>query len=146
MKLVAVSLSLLVLAACGSPAAPAPSSSPAPAAAGGSTPSTPAALAAYQGADRQQLLEAGARKEGTLTWYTSLAGSILDSLTNGFKAKYPYLNVQVYRGDESDILTKATQEAQANKPVFDVVEVTPTASLLLTDAKLLAPYYSPGAA
>jgi len=132
---------LVVLAACGGSAAPASGGGSATTSSG--PPSTPAALASYQGSDRQEILEAGAKKEGTLTWYTSLAGPILDSLTNAFKSKYPYLKVEVYRGDESDILTKATQEAQANKPVFDVVEVTPTASLLLADGKLLAPYYSP---
>jgi iron(III) transport system substrate-binding protein len=134
---------MLALAACGgSSAAPAPAGG----SAGGGAPSSPPAIAAYNAADRQAVLEAGAKKEGTLTWYTTLAGSILDSLTNGFKAKYPYLKVDVYRGDESDIITRATQEAQANKPVFDVVEVSPTASLILGAGKLLAPYNSPSAA
>jgi iron(III) transport system substrate-binding protein len=136
---------LLMLAACGGGSAASVAGSGAAGSSGGA-PTSPTAIAAYNGADRQAVLEAGARKEGTLTWYTTLAGSILDSLTNGFKAKYPYLNVDVYRGDESDIITKATQEAQANKPVFDVVEVSPTASLILDSDKLLAPYSSPSAA
>jgi len=136
---------MLVLAACGGGSA-------APAAQGGSgaqagaqsgPPTTPEQLAAYTGADREQILEAGAKKEGTLTWYTSLAGPIVDSLANGFKAKYPGVNVDIFRSDESAILTRATQEAQANKPVFDVVEVTPTASLLLAQGKLITAFNSP---
>jgi iron(III) transport system substrate-binding protein len=138
--------SLLGLAACGGGAAPAPAQgapSGAAAAAKAGAPSSPEQLAAYQAADRQQTLETGAKKEGTLTWYTTLAGPIIDSLANGFKAQYPYLKVEIYRADESAILTRAIQEDQAGKPVFDVIEVTPTASLLLSEAKLLAPYYSP---
>jgi iron(III) transport system substrate-binding protein len=141
---------MLLLSACGggSAAAPAPSSgSPATSqAAVSGAPSTPEQLAAYQGSDRQQLLEAGAKKEGTLTWYTSLAGPIIDSLANGFKAKYPYLKVDIFRADESALMTRALQESQAGKPVFDAIEVTPTTSVLLAEGKLLAPYASPGAA
>src|SRR5690349_9754604 len=128
--------SLLALTACGGGAAPAPASSGATTKASGGAPTTPEQIAAYQGSDRQQVLEAGAKKEGTLTWYTTLAGDILDSLTNDFKAKYPYLKVEVYRADESAILTRAIQESQAGKPVFDVIEVTPTASLQLSDGGL----------
>jgi iron(III) transport system substrate-binding protein len=137
---------LLFLAACGGGAASSPAQGGASGGAAASgAPTTPEQIAAYQGADRQQVLEAGAKKEGTLTWYTTLAGDILDSLTNDFKAKYPYLKVEVYRADESAILTRAIQEAQAGKPVFDVIEITPTASLQLTEGGLLASYYSPTA-
>lgn len=139
-------LVLLALSACGGGSAAAPPPSAASGAAQTGPPSTPEQLAAYQGADRQQVLEAGAKKEGTLTWYTSLAGPIIDSLTSGFKAKYPYLKVEVFRADESAMLTRALQEAQAGKSVFDAIEVTPTTSLLLNEAKLLAPYASPSAA
>ena len=37
-------------------------------------PATVAKIAAYMGADREQLLHAGAKTEGVATWYTSLAG------------------------------------------------------------------------
>ena len=141
-------LGLLALSACGGGSAAAPASSNAGTGAPAQTgaPSTPEQLAAYQGSDRQQVLEAGAKKEGTLTWYTSLAGPIIDSLAAGFKAKYPYLKVDIFRGDESVLMTRALQEAQAGKPVFDTIEVTPTTSRLLAEAKLLAPYSSPTAA
>lgn len=136
---VVAGFTILLAAACGGgTAAPAGST-----AGSGGQAKTPEQLAAYQGADRQQLLEAGAKKEGTLTWYTTLAGPIVDSLANGFKAKYPFLNVEIFRADERAILTRATQEAQAGKPVFDAIEITPTASLLLAQSKLLAPFNSP---
>ena len=42
---------------------------------------SPAALAAYNGADREQRLLAGAKAEGKVVWYTSLAGSSYKELT-----------------------------------------------------------------
>src|SRR5581483_9396241 len=48
-----------------------------------------------------------------------------------------------FRAAENELLTKATQEAQAGRQVFDVIETPPTAIRLLEDAGLLTPYYSP---
>ena len=133
--------------ACGPGAAP-PASAPAqpagsaPAAASGK-PSTITELAAYQGGDRQQLLQAGARQESKLTWYTSLTGPIIDRLLAGYKQKYPFVETEYFRAAENELLTKATQEAQAGRQVFDVIETPPSAIRLLEDAGLLVPYYSP---
>jgi iron(III) transport system substrate-binding protein len=108
--------------------------------------SAPAQLAAYQGSDRQQVLEAGARQEGQLTWYTSLTGPIIDRLLAGFKQQYPYVEPEAFRAAENELLTKATQEAQAGRQVFDVIETPPSAIRLLREAGLLVPYYSPSLA
>jgi len=62
------------------------------------------------------MLEAGAKKEGSLTWYTSLAGDIVDALANGFKQKYG-IQVDVFRAAEDQLITKAPQEAQANNAI-----------------------------
>jgi iron(III) transport system substrate-binding protein len=133
-----VCLSLGLLTACGGSAAPALSGS-------GAASAGPANIATYQGADRQQILEAGAKKEGAVTWYTSLAGDIIDSLANTFKQKYG-VQVDVYRGTENEIITRVTQEAQAGKNVMDVVESPITTGEILGEAKLLAPFYSPALA
>jgi iron(III) transport system substrate-binding protein len=122
--------------------------STAPAATGASGPPTTAAgLATYRGADRQAILEAGAKREAKLVWYTSLAGDVIGVLTNAFKAKYPYITtVDVFRGAENEIITRATNEAQAGQPSFDVVESPPTTTVLLADGTLLRPYFSPSVA
>ena len=44
-----------------------------------------AELAAYAGADREQRLLAGAKAEGKVLWYTSLAGSSYKQLAKGFE-------------------------------------------------------------
>ncbi|HLQ35821.1 MAG TPA: extracellular solute-binding protein [Chloroflexota bacterium] len=129
----------LLLAACGGTAAPAPASG-AVALSG-----RVAELASYQGANRQQQLEAAAKKEGALNWYTSLAGEVVDNLANGFKQKYG-IPVDVFRATEDGLITRATQEAEAGKQVFDVLESPASTGEIVGDAKLLAPFYSPGLA
>ncbi|HLY64813.1 MAG TPA: extracellular solute-binding protein [Chloroflexota bacterium] len=141
LPMLVVLFTALLLGACGGSAA-APASS-APPAGTSAAPSGAVELARYQAADRQQVLEADARKEASLTWYTVMAGDAIDALTNGFQQKYPYLKVDVYRADETAIVTRATQEAQANKQVFDVVDLGSPGIDLIGDAKLLTPYFSP---
>ena len=52
-------------------------------------PSTIAELAVYRGADREALLYAGAKTEGKIIWYTSLAGDSYKELVKAFETKYP---------------------------------------------------------
>jgi iron(III) transport system substrate-binding protein len=135
---------LLIAVACGGSTGPAASAPAASAQASGAAPKTVADLAAYQGADRQQILEAGAAKEGKLVWYTSLAGAAVDRLPEAFKKKYPFIkDIEVFRGAESDIVPKATQEMQAGQPSFDVIESQISAIQLLFAAGYMTPYYSP---
>src|ERR671933_2350235 len=138
---------LWLVSAC-SPAAPAPpSATSAPQAAGQAKPTGVAELATYRGADRQQLLEEGARREGRLGWYTSLAGDVIDKLTSGFKQKYPFIQqVEVFRGHEGELIPRSTQEAQSGQQVFDVLESQYTPIRILSDASLLTPYFSPAIA
>jgi ABC-type glycerol-3-phosphate transport system substrate-binding protein len=52
-------------------------------------PATLAEIATYNGPDREQLLYAGAKVEGKIVWYTSLAGDSYKAIARGFEAKYP---------------------------------------------------------
>ena len=54
---------------------------------------TVAEMATYMGPDREQLLYAGAKAEGVVTWYTSLAGDSYKALARGFETNYPGLRV-----------------------------------------------------
>ncbi|HTE85746.1 MAG TPA: extracellular solute-binding protein [Dehalococcoidia bacterium] len=139
-------LSLLVLlagaAACSPSAKPASRS-------GGPTgwPAAVDAIATYQAADRQRMLESGAREEGTVTWYTVLAGDIVDALAQGFQQKYPYIKVDANRpSGQRAILTKVNQEAQAKHYSVDVVQSGLTDLLpIRDDVKGLTPYFTPEA-
>ena len=60
-------------------------------------PSSLAEIVSYRGADREQMLYAGAKAEGKLVWYTSLAGDSYKEIIKGFEAKYPGVSVETYR-------------------------------------------------
>ncbi len=47
-------------------------------------PATVSEIVTYTGEDRQQMLYAGAKSEGAVTWYTSLAGDSYKAIARGF--------------------------------------------------------------
>jgi iron(III) transport system substrate-binding protein len=107
----------------------------------GSKPASLAELARYTGADREQLLYAGAKKEGKVVWYTSLTS--YKEIARVFEARYPGVKVEAYRGASSEIVTRVTQEAQARRSQVDTIETTPPALMLFRDEKLLMPFTTP---
>jgi iron(III) transport system substrate-binding protein len=80
-----------------------------------------AALATYQGADREQRLIEGAKKEGELTLYTSMQMESSAPLQKAFEEKYG-VKFRIWRGAGKDILRRAVTEAQANRADLDIVE------------------------
>ena len=102
-----------------------------------------AELASYSGADREQRLLAGAKAEGKVVWYTSLAGSSYKELAKGFETKYPGVKIEPYRATSTDIMTKITAEAQAQQIIADVIETTLPTLRYLRESNLLIPYTSP---
>lgn len=109
----------------------------------GKKPLSPAELAAYSGPDREQRLLDGAKAEGKVVWYTSLAGSSYKEITKGFETKYPGIKVETYRGTSTDIMTRISAEAQAKQILADVLETTMPPLTYLRENKLLAAYNSP---
>ncbi|HWH77814.1 MAG TPA: extracellular solute-binding protein [Candidatus Binatus sp.] len=99
-------------------------------------------LAAYDKADREKVLYDGARKEGKLMWYTSLTGGPNTDVPKVFEAKYPGVQVEVYRGDSDALIARITQEAQAKRYIVDSIETTFPILKVLQEYKLLAPYFS----
>jgi iron(III) transport system substrate-binding protein len=100
-----------------------------------------AELGAYAGADREQRLVTGAKAEGKVVWYTSLAGSSYKDLAKGFESKYG-IKIEPYRAASTDIMTKVTAEAQAKQVIADVIETTLPTLRFLRESKLLVPYTS----
>jgi iron(III) transport system substrate-binding protein len=98
-------------------------------------------LANYHGADREEVLKAGAKKEGKLVWYTSLTAH--RDIANVFEAKYPNVKVETYRAGSTDLTRRILSEAQARRNLADLVETTPPTLMIMRDNKLLLPFYSP---
>lgn len=107
-------------------------------------PSTVAELATYMGADRQQLLEAGARQEGKMLLYTSgILTQAVRPLIDAFTAKYPFVKVDVFRADNQELVQRITQEYQAGRYDFDVIETTVEAVQILKETGRLQAFKSP---
>lgn len=102
-----------------------------------------AQLAAYNKPDREKVLYSGAKAEGKIMWYTSLAGGSYKELANAFEARYPGVKVEAYRGTRQELGARIIAETQANRPIVDTIETTLPLLKLLRDNKLLVPYYFP---
>jgi iron(III) transport system substrate-binding protein len=106
-------------------------------------PMTISELVTYNGKDREQVLYAGAKNEGKLTWYTSLAGDSYKGMVKAFETKYPGVRVEAYRVSGSDMTTRLYEESKAKKYIADTVETTEGNLMFMRDAFLLRPYHSP---
>jgi iron(III) transport system substrate-binding protein len=119
----------LVLAACAS-------------AAWGQTPARNSAIYTYDGADRTERLAAGARKEGALVVYTSLATSESVPLTQAFEKKYG-VKVELWRSLSDQVAQRVIKEARARRHSVDVVETNGPVLEALAREKVLARFFSP---
>ncbi|MGZ8478906.1 MAG: hypothetical protein ACXW6K_12620, partial [Candidatus Binatia bacterium] len=105
-------------------------------------PATIAELAMYTGPDREQMLAAGAKKEGKIIWYTALAGNSYRELAKAFEVKYG-LQVESYRGTSKDLISKFLAEAQAKRYLMDVAESSLPLLMLMQALKLIQPFTNP---
>jgi len=100
-------------------------------------------LASYLGPDREQLLYGGAKSEGAIVWYTSLAGDSYKALARAFESKYSGIRVEAYRAGGTDLVVRMSEEAKARRPTFDVLETTRDSLMMSRMNNLLRPYISP---
>ncbi|HXG51676.1 MAG TPA: extracellular solute-binding protein [candidate division Zixibacteria bacterium] len=109
----------------------------------GGRPAKAADLAAYDRPDREQVLYAGARNEGKVTWYTSLAGGSYKELAATFEKKYPGVKVEAYRATSQELTARVVTESQARRFIVDTIESTIPLLRFMLDNRLLLPYFSP---
>jgi ABC-type Fe3+ transport system substrate-binding protein len=100
------------------------------------------ALAAYEGADRTQKLIEGAKKEGTLTFYTSAPVDDMNILTAAFEKKYG-VKVRLWRGSSENILQRVVLESRGGRFEADVVDTNGPEMEALHREKLLVPVKTP---
>lgn len=111
--------------------------------AGAQTKMSFAQLAAYNKTDREKVLYEGAKAEGKITWYTSLAGGSYKDLASAFEAKYPGVRVESYRATRQEMGARIMAEAQSQRYIVDTLETTIPLLKLLKDNKMIQPYYFP---
>lgn len=103
---------------------------------------TTSEIAQYTGADRQKMLVAGARTEGTLMFYTAMVvNQAVRPLKAAFEKKYPFLRLEYIRAGSSALLQRLLAEHQAHANQADVVIAG--AATVLKKAKLAQVFTSP---
>ncbi len=100
-------------------------------------------LVTYSANDREQVLFAGAKAEGKVTWYTSLAGDSYKAMIKAFEGRYPGVKIEAYRTNGAEITNRMLEEAKARRPIADTIETTEANLLVQREALLVRPYHSP---
>lgn len=101
-----------------------------------------AELAAYSGADRQQRLVDGAKKEGPLSLYTSAQTEDMGALVAGFEKKYG-LKATTWRAGSEKVLQRAVTEARGNRHTVDIIETNGPELESMSREKILQAIKSP---
>jgi iron(III) transport system substrate-binding protein len=78
-------------------------------------------VALYQGSDRTQRLIEGARKEGSLSVYTSATVEDMAVITAAFEKKYG-VKVNVYRASSENVVRRGIAEMRAGRNEADIFE------------------------
>src|SRR5439155_16684486 len=97
----------------------------------------------YKGADRQQKLIEGARKERQVVLYSSMiVNQGVRPIAEKFGRKYPFVKVTYWRADSEEVAQKLSAEVRANNVIADVFEGTGVGELAV-DAGLTQSYFTP---
>lgn len=103
---------------------------------------TVAGIADYEGADRTQRLIEGAKKEGTVTVYTSAPVDDMKILGDAFEKKYG-VKMRLWRGSSENVLQRGVVENRAGRYEADVFETNGPEMEALHREKLLHEVKSP---
>jgi iron(III) transport system substrate-binding protein len=101
-----------------------------------------AAIAALSGPDRLKKLAEGARKEGALTFYSSMPVDDISALTSVFEQKYG-VKTKVWRAGSEKVLQRGLLEAKANRHDVDIFETNGPEMEVLSREKILQACSSP---
>lgn len=105
----------------------------------------PDEILSYQGADREKRLIEQARKEGTLSLYTSLAPTESKPLAEAFEKKHG-VKVELWRSQSERVVQRVLSEAKAGRHTMDVVATNGPEMESLAREKVLTAYFTPHAA
>ncbi len=92
----------------------------------------------------KELIE-GAKKEGSVVYYTTMTLSQSKKVVDRFEKKYPFIKPELFRTGGGPMLNKIQTEARGGRHAWDVLSGRGEMVLPLTERKLLASYHSPEA-
>ena len=85
----------------------------------------------------------GAKKEGKITWYTSLiVDQVVRPVKEAFEKKYPFIQIEHFRGNSERIVQKMFAEYQGKRYEVDIMDGTVTAPMVKKGGYLQR-FYSP---
>lgn len=96
----------------------------------------------YQGPDRDKRLVENAKKEGTVSFYSTMTVKDARAISEAFEKKYG-IKVSAWRGGSEKILQRATTEARAGRYEVDVFEMNGPQMEMLYREKLLEQFHTP---
>jgi ABC-type Fe3+ transport system substrate-binding protein len=100
-------------------------------------------IALLRSAERQKILVEGARKEGRLSFYTTLiVDQVVRPMKEAFEKEYPFIQMEYFRGNSDRIAQKLFAEYQAKRYAVDVVDGSSTTTMVRR-AGLLQKFFSP---
>lgn len=102
-------------------------------------------ILSYQGPDREKRLVEQAKKEGTVTVYTSLAPTESQPMAEAFEKKYG-IKVDLWRSQSERVVQRVVSEAKAGRNTVDVIATNGPEMEALAREKVLTTYFTPHAA
>jgi ABC-type Fe3+ transport system substrate-binding protein len=103
-------------------------------------------IATYKGADREKLILEGAKRERKVSVYSGMIeNQALRPLVEAFEKKYPFVDVEYWRGDSRAMVQKLLSEQRARRIIGDIFESTGGAEAVIR-AGASQPIWSPSAA
>ena len=82
----------------------------------------------------------GAKKEGKLVWYTSMAIDTSKPLLDAFVKEYPFIKADLVRAGEEQLMNRVLSETRAGQWLFDAISTSAMGALV--DRHLITPYVS----
>src|SRR4249920_2980590 len=100
-------------------------------------------IALLRGVDRQKILVEGAKKEGKLSFYTTLiVEQVVRPMKEAFEREYPFIQMEYFRGNSDRIAQKLFAEYQAKRYAVDVIDGSSTTTMVRR-AGMLQRFFSP---
>src|SRR5687768_5117213 len=98
-------------------------------------------LVANLHAQSQSALIDGAKKEGKLVWYTSMAIDTSKPVLDAFEKEYPFIKTELVRAGEEQLVNRILSETRAGRWAFDALSTSSIATMI--ERKIIAPYLAP---
>ena len=102
-----------------------------------------AEIALYKAKDRPSKIEEGAKKEGEVVWYTSLAVEDSSQVVQLFEKRYPFVKIKLTRLTSERVLQRYLAEFQANRFIADIIDTNDFQMELPRRKGTLQAFYTP---